>query len=690
MNQPVGKTSSPQGVTPQVIQPSSFEPSSTEVERDRPVSPLAIVLIGAGLIAALILAFLFTARSVTFSFEPATAKFKLDGLLQFQLGGTYLAFPGTYRLTATAPGYEPLDTRVTIAGERNQVQTLALKELPGRVNLRSDPPGASVIIDGKDYGTTPLEELPLARGDYSLLLRRDRYEDHQSVLMVAGLDQAQDNAIALLPDWAEVDIATSPPGAVVSIGTEATEYITPARVPVPSGFQEITLKLTGYKSWTTDIEVRARQPQTLPEVQLEPADGLVRVITNPAGAGVTANGRFFGESPAELALRPGTTYKVQVYKAGYGQVSRTLTASKGEKTLRLDLQPLVGKVQVEVEPADAVLTVNGRRYDTANRTLTLDVRKHRFSIQKDGYAGYETVLTPKDGLTQQLRVRLLTVAEARLAALQPRRTSAAGDELLLFKGGSLTMGASRREPGRRANEILREATLTRPFYIATKEVTNAQFKEFIAGHDSGEFEENNLAKPEMPVVEVRWIDAALYCNWLSEKDGLEPFYQTKPGEITGVNPAATGYRLPTESEWAFVARTQPDVEGLLRFPWGPRIPPQDRHGNYADRSATHVVGRIIFGYNDNHIVAAPVGTFKPNARGLYDIGGNVAEWTHDFYEQPSGDPLTDSLGPKTGEYHVIRGSSWRHGTITDLRLSFRDYGKDGRNDLGFRIARYAE
>ena len=121
-----------------------------------------------------------------------------------------------------------------------------------------------------------------------------------------------------------------------------------------------------------------------------------------------------------------------------------------------------------------------------------------------------------------------------------------------------------------------------------------------------------------------------------------------------------------------------------------RIPPQDRHGNYADRSATHVVGRIIFGYNDNHIVAAPVGTFEPNANGLYDIGGNVAEWINDFYAQPTSDPSTDPIGPGSGDYHVIRGSSWRHGTITELRLSFRDYGKDGRKDLGFRIARYAD
>ena len=157
-----------------------------------------------------------------------------------------------------------------------------------------------------------------------------------------------------------------------------------------------------------------------------------------------------------------------------------------------------------------------------------------------------------------------------------------------------------------------------------------------------------------------------------------------------MNPNAIGYRLPTEAEWAWVARTQPGSEEQLKFPWGQNMPPPDRHGNYADRAAAHVVGRVILGYNDNHTVSAPIATFESNVRGVYDLGGNVAEWVHDFYEIPKAKEATDPQGPAAGEFHVIRGSSWQHGSITDLRLSFRDYGIDARNDVGFRVARYAE
>ena len=97
-----------------------------------------------------------------------------------------------------------------------------------------------------------------------------------------------------------------------------------------------------------------------------------------------------------------------------------------------------------------------------------------------------------------------------------------------------------------------------------------------------------------------------------------------------------------------------------------------------------------YGYNDNHVVAAPVGTYAPNALSIYDLSGNVAEWINDYYEIPSVEPVSDPLGPKTADYHVIRGSGWMNGTISDLRVSFRDYGSDGRQDVGFRIARFAE
>jgi formylglycine-generating enzyme required for sulfatase activity len=98
-------------------------------------------------------------------------------------------------------------------------------------------------------------------------------------------------------------------------------------------------------------------------------------------------------------------------------------------------------------------------------------------------------------------------------------------------------------------------------------------------------------------------------------------------------------------------------------------------------------------YDDGYRGPAPVASFVPRPDGFFDIGGNVAEWIHDLYAVYPGEAtreVTDPTGPESGDHHVVRGASWRFGSITELRLSFRDYSRAARDDLGFRVARYAE
>ena len=92
------------------------------------------------------------------------------------------------------------------------------------------------------------------------------------------------------------------------------------------------------------------------------------------------------------------------------------------------------------------------------------------------------------------------------------------------------------------------------------------------------------------------------------------------------------------------------------------------------------------------LASAPVAKFPANPQGLHDLGGNVAEWIHDYYtvSVDSSGVAVDPAGPAEGKQHVIRGSSWKNSSVTDLRLSARDFGDNARNDVGFRIARYAE
>ena len=669
-----------------------FRPTPTATAKRRAgLSPWRVVALVAVAIVVWFIWFIFTAKSVRLEVTPAPARVDVSGGFAFQLGDVYLMREGDYRVRATAEGYVDLSQRIGIGSDRNQTIPLTMTPLPGRVTFAIDPPGATVVVPGVDDlgGTAPITLLVPA-GPQMAHVTHPRYEDGVVEFDVQGRDLAQTVNLELLPNWADITIPTTPSGAEVRIDDEPAEVATPGPIPVVAGEHRVVVSLPGYKPWRDIIFVEARQAVTLPPIVLDEADGVLAIKSSPAGAGVTVAGVYAGATPLEVGLDADQARALSVFKVGYAPRNLSIELASGQRrTIDVTLTALTGDLSVETRPESAELWINNEHRGVATGVFTLRAVPHIVEIKKEGYAGFTKTVVPQPGFTQELNVQLLTLEEARMARLKQVRTTGQGHELVLLSPGSIRMGASRREPGRRANEVLRDVDLTRLFYLSRHEVTNGQFRAFAKGHSSGQFDNRDLDTDNQPVVGVSWQEAALYCNWLSDQDGLEAFYREEFGKIVGFNPTVLGYRLPTEAEWAWSAR---HIDGAvpLRFPWGDQLPPPDKHGNYADLSASHTVGRIIFGYNDNYITSAPVGTFPPNDKGVYDLGGNVAEWVHDFYEIPDGTAVADPLGPEKGEYHVIRGASWMHGTVPDLRLSGRDYGTDGRPDVGFRIARFAE
>jgi len=272
------------------------------------------------------------------------------------------------------------------------------------------------------------------------------------------------------------------------------------------------------------------------------------------------------------------------------------------------------------------------------------------------------------------------------------KTTGIGEQLKLIPSGQFTMGSSRREQGRRSNEVLRPVKLTRAFYLGVREVTNAEFRAFKPEHKSGEFKGKTLDGDDQPVVNVSADEAMQFLNWLSVRDGFQPVYEDKGGRWAAVRPLRNGYRLPTEAEWEWTARFVGREAGLV-YPWGPDLPPPDKSGNYADISARDMLSTTLVTYNDGFPVSAPGGSFEANPAGIYDLEGNVAEWVQDFYSYDTPETTVlaeDPLGPEDGELHVARGASWRSATVTDLRVAVRGYAEEPRDDLGFRIARNLE
>ncbi|HVV72078.1 MAG TPA: SUMF1/EgtB/PvdO family nonheme iron enzyme [Chthoniobacteraceae bacterium] len=148
-----------------------------------------------------------------------------------------------------------------------------------------------------------------------------------------------------------------------------------------------------------------------------------------------------------------------------------------------------------------------------------------------------------------------------------------------------------------------------------------------------------------PVVNVNWGDAKAFCAWLTQKE-------RKEGEIG----QGQEYRLPTEKEWSVAV-------GEGKYPWGDEWPPQKGAGNYDPSFKV-----------DDYDHTSPVGSFKANEYGLYDMGGNVWQWCEDWYDT-------------TQKFRVVRGASWFNRTPELLLSSFRFGGNPGIRDVSFGFRR---
>ena len=653
------------------------------------------LLVALFVVLVLVAAFVLVATPVAVTVTPVPDDWSLQGFPPpVSIGERLMVLPGRYTVRAQREGYRPLQERVVVSRDGFQEFEFQLQELPGRVSLAVSPAVPfRLFVDEQEVAVDPSGMAAIDRGSHRLRIITERYLPAELSLEVAGLGRSQTAEFVLQPGWADIHLASDPAGADVSIDGKSVG-ITPLQAEILHGSREIALSLARYKPYSLQLEVEAGSVLEPASIQLEPADGTLALDSQPGGATISINGEFRDTTPATLVLASGAEHRLRLSKPGYASLVKTISVEP-EARLELDfgLAPEYGVVFLTSKPADASLRVDGRPSGNATQRLRLTTRTHTLEISKPGYATRRVTVTPRTGVSQNVDVELKTPAEVRAAATPETLKTKAGPGLKLVRpGDSFRMGASRREAGRRANESARLVQLSRPFYFGTREVTNGEFRRFRASHSSGSAEGAGLNEDDQPVSSVSWDDAARYCNWLSGREGLPMAYRERGGHMLAVSPMTTGYRLPTEAEWSYVARML-GRQTPSRYPWSGKYPPASMAGNFADAQIADTLAHVVPGYDDRYRGSAPVGRFAAHPAGFHDLGGNVAEWMHDYYAVYPGmadQMVTDPSGPAAGDHHVVRGSSWRNGSISELRLSYRDYSRGPRPDLGFRIARYAE
>jgi uncharacterized protein (TIGR02996 family) len=253
-----------------------------------------------------------------------------------------------------------------------------------------------------------------------------------------------------------------------------------------------------------------------------------------------------------------------------------------------------------------------------------------------------------------------------VAPVVPSLVNSIGMRFALVPTGVFLMGSPDDEPKRLADEGPRhEVELTRPFWLGAFPVTQAEYQRVVGANPSyfshqgaGHWQVQGLDTSRLPVERVSWDDAVAFCAKLSA--------------LAQEQDAGRVYRLPTEAAWEYACRAGATDGAPFHTGWS--LSPSQANFDVRDASGSSL-GR-----------PTAVGSYAPNAWGLYDLHGNVWEWCADWYGSYPPDRQRDPRGPTRGTDRVLRGGSWGTG-YANCRAAFRNWHAPSasRDYYGLRV-----
>lgn len=574
--------------------------------------------------------------------------------------------------------------------------SVELEPLPGYLNVivTGEFP-VSIHIDGKLQ--TQSENIELARGRHVVAVMRDDVRLDARTVEIEGFGISQDSFFELANYQAILRVNTKPRTATIELDGERLGHGTfEGGIPAISG--QVRIAAAGYDAKTTDVSLEPGETLDLKTIELIPSPITAKLESKPSGASILLDGSFVGESPSSFPLRPGQSYELTVRKPGFREHKAVLTPEIGKNINRtIDFERKTIQVDVQATPS-ATVFVNGIEKGVA--PLTLDVYPGDvIEARNEGLTSQSKTVSEDHGTNQSIAFELLEPLTHAYHFAPERVTVTGGLELIRFPPVRFQKSVSIDD-----NETM-SIEITRPFYLGATEVTIGAYRLFqssVQGTD------------KHPISDISWLDAVKFCNWLSAQWGLQPFYQVTTSDVVdGIDVTSLGFRLPSEAEWETGAGfdwrkhlvVSPSASDPTRIPiaafdwrkdlvldpfeWGTSGTIPLAYANLAGRETSKSRTRYFESYIDNHEVDAPVASYLPNANGLYDLTGNVSEWTHNYYQirlETNGGP--DYLGPRTGFANVVKGSNYETYELDEVATSYREFETGKRKTLGFRVARW--
>jgi iron(II)-dependent oxidoreductase len=536
-----------------------------------------------------------------------------------------------------------------------------------KIEITSDPPGASVIVDGLASGAKTPAEVKIKIGKRDVRLTMDGYYDAKKSFEVVK-EENPNVAFTLtkIPTFRAVRLETEPSDAAVYLDGSPTpfESRTPTEMTLSLRAHKLVFKKPGYLDTPAEIIVQLGEGTHVERITLSPlpkrtANLIVKVDPPNAQLMVGGNAVPVADGKATVPIEEGSTVDLIATAEGFANWQRAVSFAEVEQTPTViaELDPFVSFV-----PPEATVTVNDKPLKLeAGRALFAAAPNQRYRVvaSAKGYDPLEVTLSRADLAGRGYKVELSPGPRPPAALRQLADGRYVHDQLekagaplyfVLVEPGQFVFGANGE--GIRLGEIpKRPAQIDEPYLIATTEVSVKQYAFF--AEQAGEQKAGKKWKPadvnaaaNLPVTNVSHEQAKNFAEFVSGK-------------------------LPTEQQWERAAR---GVEGRT-FPWeGDDMPSSERcnlgFGAIAQRKLSAVD-------------ALPEGA---TPEGVLNMLGNAAEWCDEVYKLGHGE---DGQTPGAGRFPTIRGGSYQdpyNNTSRDARATMRaNSAPEGRADVGIRV-----
>ena len=621
--------------------------------------------------------YIFSLTVYTIQIEPAAAKQSSTQAIATGFGFSYkdkvFAFTDKTSLRVSALGYK--DKQRVLKGHiEDGLVSFVLEPKLALLTLQTKPLAAvDWYLDGRFIERAAMLKKELDPGEYVFSAESNYHQTvSENIQIKAGIDSSRIYPLSLLTG--SLTINSDQPSAQLHVN--AKPQMQAKTVEKLAGQYQVEVNAAGYYRIEEEIEINKSELKIHRNYKLRPKPIELTLNLEPKGGLFVANGlQLNATRAASLPYQKQITFEYK--KLGYiSQLSEHQFMPGEQINLSFSLVEQKGEVSISANVKSDIY-IQGKRFASTPAKMKLMTKQQSIELRRKGYRSVKKIILPRVDETINLNIQLNTEAQARLLEAKQSYVNSAGTEfqLVIPQGQQFTMGGARDEPGQRANEFQRKVRLERPFYVASTELTEYQFSR------------RNVSSNK-PLVNTAWDEVALYCNQMSLKEGLQPFYSFNAAQYSGFDATANGYRMITEAEWEFMARAY-KRQKTTTFAWGNESEVPAAAGNLADTESQLV--RYIPRYKDGVSGLANIRSYAVELSGLFDQIGNASEWLHDVYDLTPADQrkvYVDPLGLAKGNNHVVKGSSYLSASKTEVRAAFREGSASPRPELGFRLARY--